>query len=219
MAIQQFRTQEKQLLYATENRMFHIDDLTPEYRKKYGNITDAQYFEYWQGLGAKAYTEGHKWVTSLSNKYRLSLISHNISNPDILSQVMAAQACLELSCAIYRSSIKACMNDYAIPKEIFNHVFQLFDITPVANLWMKALKLTEPKTNDYKLEDIEERNITQGIEQLHEAWSDARMLYGSVLTAANDFSEIFRTKGEQKKTTREIQQILQTAQEYYQNEK
>jgi len=72
-AFKEFKNNERQLLYANENRMFHLADMTPTTRKIYGNITDAQYFEYWQGLGARAYTEGNQWVSSLDNKYRLSL--------------------------------------------------------------------------------------------------------------------------------------------------
>lgn len=206
-AFDAYRENERQLLHANENRMFHIGDLTPETRKKYGDITDSQYFEYWQGLGAKAYTEGHKWVTSLDNKYRLSLIHHDVQNAERLSKVMTAQACLELSCSMYDAAIKACARDWAMPMEVMQHIFQYFSLRKVADIWKRALFLTEPKTETYDLDPIEEQNISHGIQQLEMEWSDPKMLYGSAFTATEDFEEIFRTKGEWKKAMREIGEV------------
>lgn len=202
-----FRDNERQLLHATENRMFHVDDLTPEARKKYGAITDSEYFEYWRGLGQKAYVDGHKWVSSLENKYRLSLIHHKVPHAEILSKVMTAQACLELSCSMYDSAVKTCANDWSIQIDIMHRIFQYFNLRKVSDLWKKALFLTEPMTDTYDLEDVEERNIYQGIEQLEKEWSDPKMLYGSAFIATEYFEEIFRTKGEWKKAMREIEQV------------
>lgn len=65
----------------------------------------------------------------------------------------------------------------------------------------------------YDLEPMEERNIALGIQQLHEAWSDPRLLYGSAMTATVDFDDIFRTKGENKKALREINEVMALAEE------
>ena len=206
-AIEAFHENERQLLHAQENRMFHVGDLTPDGRKKYGDITDGQYFEYWQGLGAKAYTEGHQWVTNLDNKYRLSLIQHGVSHAEILSKVMTAQACLELCCSMYESAIRTCAEDWSIPVDIMQNIFQHFNLRKVADLWKKAMSMTEPKFDTYDLDPIEEKNISQGIVQLEQEWSDPKMLYGSAFTATEDFEEIFRTKGEWKKAMREIGEV------------
>lgn len=206
-AFQEFKNNERQLLYARENRMFHIADLMPETRKKYGDITDSQYFEYWQGLGAKAYTEGHQWVSSLDNKYRLSLLNHGVDNAESMAKVMTAQACLELSCAMYESALNACARDFAFPAKLLNQIFKFFSLRKVADIWKKALYMTAPKTETYDLDEVEEKNISQGIMQLEQEWSDPKMIYGSAFTATEDFEEIFRTKGEWKKSMREIAEV------------
>ena len=207
-AIKTYREQERSMLYARTNRMFHIDDMPASVRKKYGNITDAQYFEYWQGLGARAYTEGKPWLTSLQNKYRLSLLGHDVPNADTLAWVMTAQACLELACKMYETQMRQCVEHYHIPDENLRPVFSLFSMRRTADLWYKAMQLTEPQATRYDLAPIEERNIVLGIQQLHEAWSDPRLIYGSAFTATEDFDDIFRTKGENKKALREINQLL-----------
>lgn len=206
-AFEAFKENERQLLHATENRMFHVEDMIPEGRKKYGDITDGQYFEYWQGLGAKAYTEGHRWVTSLENKYRLSLINHDVQHPEMLCKVMTAQSCLELCCSMYQSAINACADDFHLPLDIMQKIFKYFNLRKIADCWKKALYLTDPQTETYDLEPIEEQNISQGILQLEKEWSDPKMLYGSAFTATEDFEEIFRTKGEWKKAMREIGEV------------
>lgn len=203
-AFTEFKSNEMQLLHSNDNRMFHLDDMSPSVRKKYGNIKDSQYFEYWQGLGENAYTEGHKWVSSLDNKYRLSLVNHGVSYSEIIAKVMTAQACLELSCSMYDSALNSCARDFALPMDIMRKIFKYFSLRKVADIWIKAMFLTAPETEKYDLDELEEKNISQGIMQLEMAWSDPNMIYGSAFSATEDFEEIFRTKGEWKKAMREI---------------
>lgn len=207
-AIKTYREQERELLHARRNRMFHLADMPENIRKKYGDITDAQYFEYWQGLGARAYTEGRPWITSLQNKYRLSLQGHGVEHADILAWVMAAQACLELACTMYEEQIRQCVATWHIPEENLRPVFGLFSMHRTADLWYQAMTQTDRTITTYDLDPIEERNIAMGIRQLHEAWSDPKLIYGSAFTATEDFDDIFRTKGENKKALREINELL-----------
>ena len=207
-AIKVYRQQERELLYARTNRMFHLADMPAEVRKKYGEISDSQYFEYWQGLGARAYTGGRPWLTSLQNKYRLSLQGHSVEHAEILAWVMTAQACLELSCTMYESQLRQSTEVYHIPIENLRPVFDLFSMRKTADLWYQALALTDPVATDYELDPVENRNIALGIRQLQDAWSDPKMLYGAAITATEDFDDIFRTKGENKKALREINERM-----------
>lgn len=53
----EWHTMESALLYPSpgETRFFHVADMPEEARKKYGTMTDAQYFEFWKGTGTLAY--------------------------------------------------------------------------------------------------------------------------------------------------------------------
>ena len=57
-AIKEFHDYERGLKYATQNRMFHLADMNDETRRKYGDITDAEYYEFWKGIGGPAYQKG-----------------------------------------------------------------------------------------------------------------------------------------------------------------
>ena len=212
-AFTMFRQREGQLLHRTTNRFFHVADMTPEVRKKYGNITDAQYFEFWQGLGALAYREGQPLITSLHNKYRLSLLGHGIALPDIVAWPMTAQACLELACTLYNAAVRSCAEEYHLPIGPLRDLFAPFSLRPVADVWNKALTLTDPKADTYDLNEGEKRNIQLGLEQLEELWANPKFLYNSAFTATEDFEDIFRTKGENKKALREIGEIMQETEE------
>lgn len=200
---------ERNLLYTRMNRFFHLEDMTDETRKIYGKISDAEYFEFWQGMGGRAYTDTRPMVTSLWNKYRLSLIKHNIKYPEIFAWSMVAMAALELACKMYESSVRSVANDHKLPVDALNQVFGGFNLRPVADLWRKALEATDPKTNDYELDEMESRNIQFGLIQLEEAWSDPNGIFDMAAGATEDFEEVFRTKGEWKKALRTIKESKQ----------
>lgn len=64
-AINNFNDYERHLLRAQENRMFHMADMSEDVRRKYGDISDDEYYEFWKGVGAIAYGKTKPMVTSL----------------------------------------------------------------------------------------------------------------------------------------------------------
>ena len=64
-----------------------------------------------------------------------------------------------------------------------------------------------PETEPIKLDTLEEKNIDLGRRQLMEAWLDPELLYSSTSETVEDYDEIFRTKGFQKKVLREIAEV------------
>lgn len=202
--INMFRDYERRLIYADENRMFHLADMTPNVRKKYGNITDRQYYDLWAATGTEAYTRTRPLQTSLWNKYRLSLVKHGVNDAEHVAWVMTAMAALELSVSLYNEAIKDCRIGLKIQENILQKVFGQFSLKPISKTWMEALTALAPETDDYELEHIEERNIDMGLKQLCEAWIDTDLIFGSTMAAVEEYQEVFRTKGEQKKAMREI---------------
>lgn len=203
-AMEEFNVYERNLVYAQHNRLFHLADLTPEYRKRYGNITDREYYEYWCGTGATAYAQNKGWINNLWNKYRLSLIRHKIPNEDATAWAMTAMAALRLAECIYRNNIDVCVQDYAIPKALLEEIFGGLNMKNVADRWDAALSLLEPKTEGYELDEDEVKNIQFGLDQLMEKWTDISTLCDALTETTQAYSEVFRTKGEQKKALRKI---------------
>ena len=195
---------EHNLLYADSNRMFHLADMSPEVRKKYGDITDREYYDFWTDTGAMAYQKTRPLVTSLWNKYRLSIEKNGVGDSSHVAWVMVAMAALELAVRMYESAVDECVSGYGLPRHLVEHVFGQFSLKDVARLWRRSLIMLCPGTESIEPDSLDRRNIEMGLVQLSEAWSSTDTLYGSTMDAVEDYDEIFRTKGEQRKAMREI---------------
>lgn len=206
-AVNLFHDYEHNLLRAQINRMFHLADMSENIRRRYGNISDDEYYEFWKGVGAVAYAKTKPMITSLWNKYRLSLQQHGIKDAEHIAWVMTAQAALDLAGAMYESAMKECQTGYNLPRRVLDHVFSQFSLKKVSAAWMKAMMMLAPETEPLKLDPTEEKNIDIGLQQLMEAWMEPELLYSSTSGAVEDFEEIFATKGFKKKVLREIAEV------------
>lgn len=202
-----WKAYECKLKYARENRMFHVDDLTPEHKKKYGDISDTEYFDFWQGCGFTAWEKTKPFITSLQNKYRLSLIQHDIKFPEQIAWVMTGQAALQICCAIWKSNIELCVKDFGLHRNIAEDVFGQFRLDDIAKRWERAMFELSPNAN-YNLDSIEERNIGMGIDQLFKQWAAIPLSLQSYFDTVDDYSEVFRTQGYAKREKKEIRKLL-----------
>ena len=206
-AVNDFNQYERHLLTTQTNRMFHVADMSNDVRRKYGNISDAEYYEFWKGVGGVAYDKTKPLITSLVNKYRVSLVQHDVRDAEHVAWVMTAQAALDLAGAMYESAMKECEKGLELHRKVLDEVFSQFSLKTISKDWMRALILLAPETDPIKLSDVEERNIDLGLQQLMEAWLDPELLYSSASGAVDDFKEIFATKGFVKKVQREIAEV------------
>ena len=208
-AIKEFHDYERGLKYATQNRMFHLADMNEETRRKYGDITDAEYYEFWKGIGGPAYQKTRPMITSLWNKYRLSLVNNNVQDAEHVAWVMTAQAAIDLAGTMYESAMRECMTSYKLPRRWLDQVFGQFSLKRVSKAWMRAMMVLAPETEPIKPSELEEKNIDLGLRQLMEAWLDPDLLYSSTSETVEDYDEIFATRGFQKKVLREIAEVRQ----------
>ena len=206
-ALDEFHDYERRLIHAQQNRMFHMADMSEKTRKIYGNITDREYYDFWAATGDNAYHDSRPLVTSLVNKYRLSLVKHDVRQSDLLAWPMAALACLELARQIYKVTLQVVIDTYNLPRPIVDEVFKQFSLHRVTACWKTALMMTDPKATEYPLDTLEERNIALGIEQLQDAWVDTSKHLTATAKTMINYEEVFRTKGEMKKAIRVIEDL------------
>lgn len=206
-AMEKFHEYERNLIYAREHRMFRLADMAPQTRKRYGDITDRQYYEFWTGCGADAFSKTMPLITSLQNKYRLILLNHGIRECHLVAWAMTAQAALDLAVTMYESAIKQVCNYPGMRERAVRVVFNQFSLQPVADAWRKALQLLEPRCEAIEPTTLESKNLDNGLNQLAEGWTNVAGLFRSVQQSAQDYQEVFRTLGEQKKAMREISEI------------
>lgn len=208
-ALVEFKRYEHQLIYAEENRLFHLDDLTPEQRKRYGNISDREYYEFWCATGASAYSQKRQWVTNLWNKFRLSCINHDVPDASTVAWAMAAEACLLLAVSVHENWMRVGAEDYGIPSLLLTEIFGQLSLAKVERQWSKASSLLEPLTDTYQLTTLEQKNIQLGVDQLQDELVSLAAIHNGMKESIEAYSEVFRTPGEQKKTLRQVAEMLQ----------
>jgi hypothetical protein len=72
--------------------------------------------------------------------------------------------------------------------------------------------LMAPDCDGYKLDSDEERNIAYGLDQLRELWISSDLPFDATIAAVEDYDEdIFRTRGEAKKSMRELAEMREDA--------
>ena len=212
---QEWHAMESTLLYPStgETRFFHVADMPEDARKKYGTMTDAQYFEFWRGTGALAYQKSLPMVTSLQNKFRLSLERHGVKHAQQTAWAMTADAVLQLACETFDRTIRSCHE--ALPHlelSFLENLWKAFSPKRPAETWRKAMLLMAPDCDGYKLDSDEERNIAYGLKQLRELWLSSDLPFDATIRAVEDFDEdIFRTRGEAKKSIRELSEARNDA--------
>lgn len=204
-AVSEYHAYESRLIYAKVNRFFHVPDLAPETRKRFRpDVSDREYYDFWVSIGAQAYEKTLPLVTSLWNKYRVSLIGHNIQQPDIMAWALTGTAALSMADKTFEAMLTTLLEDYQLPKELSRQVFTDFSMRKVHDAWKKACLMTDPASSDYKLNSTEERNIIMGLDQLKDAWLDSHLLSQSVIETVSDYDEIFRSKDTHKKVLQNV---------------
>jgi hypothetical protein len=72
--------------------------------------------------------------------------------------------------------------------------------------------LMAPDCDGYMLDSDEERNIAYGLEQLRELWVSSDLPFDATIAAVEDYDEdIFRTRGEAKKSIHELSEARDDA--------
>jgi hypothetical protein len=201
-AMEEFARYERGLIYALNNRMFHVNDMTDDIRAKYTDISDRDYYDFWASNGGVIYQKTKPMVTSLVNKYRLSLLSHGVKNAEIVAWGLTALAGLDIAVKIWRSAIRTNAREYDFPEKRLYPLFKGLSLEPVAKKWRAAMQRLESTT--YKLESLELKNITQGLVQLAQAWSDPETVFGSAYANTKEWGEVFSDKKAKQNAMREI---------------
>jgi hypothetical protein len=207
--LKMYHDYERRLLNADTNKLFSVKDMEESVRRRYGSgITDRDYYEMWCGYGARVYSATRTTITSLVNKFRLSLASHGIDQAEELAWGLTAQSCLTLSCLIYEYAIGLGVRDFHVNESTIRQLVSQLSLKNITKVWADAMLLAEPKTKGIIISETEERNIYLGLKQLQEEWTDRKLIEESTCQSVDDFAELFRNGKELKITKAGIHQAF-----------
>lgn len=99
---------QRNLIYASENRFFHVADMTEETRSFYAkDMTDEQYYDFWASFGFKAYQDNRPFLTCLVNKLYLVYKKGNVKHAEAAAWSMGAFMSLNVATECHADAIKA----------------------------------------------------------------------------------------------------------------
>lgn len=197
---------QRNLIYTSENRFFHVADMTEETRNFYApGMTDEEYYDFWASFGFKAYQGNKPFLTCLVNKLRLAYEKNGIRNAEAAAWSMGAYMSLSVATECHADAIKAVAKQWGDKQSKWQRLFKAFDLTPVEKLWGSAHKDFFPELARVKFTDGEFENIKMSFNQWAERLVRGKTLVDSRVATVNDFADdIFRTKGCAKKAIREL---------------
>lgn len=195
-------------------RFFRLQDMPDEARRKYGVVTDMQYFEFWEATGALVYQKSQPLIGSLQNKFFLSMRAHGVPYADLVAWGLVAETVLKLAVNIFEQTmcgVNAACEGLLSESQIWQ-IYAPFSLERISAAWQRALVALAPETDDYSLDEAEERNVALGVEQLEELWTSTDLPFDATIKAVYDYSdEIFATKGFAKKAVRELTEMRNDA--------
>lgn len=186
------RDEYEQKLKHSRVRFFDTSDMHDSCRKIFSErFSNDDYFEYWQGFGALAYSRLKPMVEDLRQAYQRVLERYCVADAEVTSHVMAAYAVLLLSVQAFNEtmrSLKVCVS-----MSTRSYVFSPFSMGKVANCWMHAL---EEFNRDALLclDADEDEEIASKIRALH-VIVDPSFVFDSIKHTIGDFNEVFRNNG------------------------
>lgn len=197
---------QRNLIYASENRFFHVADMTDDTHNYYvSGMTDEQYYDFWASFGFKAYQDNKPFLTCLIHKLRLAYEKNHIKNAEAVAWSMGAYMSLSIATECHGYAVKAVADDWEGSLKEWQRLFKSFDLSAVEKLWGDAHRDFFPELDKMEFTDYESQNIKLSFNQWAEKLVRGKTLVKSRVDTVADFADdIFRTKGCAKKAMREL---------------
>lgn len=197
---------QRNLIYTSDNRFFHVADMTEETRNYYAkDMTDEDYYDFWASFGFKAYQDNKQFLTCLVHKLRLFYEAHAVKQAEAAAWSMGAYMSLSVATECHEFVVKAVATDWGGDIRAWRSLFKAFDLATVEKLWGDAHRDFFPELGALVFSDHEFENVRLSFNQ----WA-GRLIKGKTLaksrmdTVADYADDIFRTPGCAKKAIREL---------------
>lgn len=204
-AEEEWQKYERRLKHS-KNGFLSPSRFTVAQRKRYAaDLTQEDYTEYWQCIGGKALQKMQDEINVLINKFRLSIQAHGLPHPETSAYVLATASMFMLSDTVWHKTLARAAHNYSIRPQELTEAFADLSLNRMMLSWGRCVKCMGPVTH---LNETESRNIDLTLEQLVDHWNETDFYVNSVMETVEEFPEIFRTRGEQKKYLRELSEKL-----------
>lgn len=199
-ALQKFKDYEA-ILQCDEHRgLFDLKNLTPEARKKYGSITNQDYYEYWCAVGGSAYMLSKDKMQEITDALTEHLNTEGYNHTDILAKLLLASTCMEHAILCVDGIIEAGCRDVRLSVADGKKFYSVLSLRPVHTAWQKAISTLEPSIGDMLVPE----HVYKHYDGLGELWRSEEFIINCIRKTSVDYEEIFRNKTELRKLKSEL---------------
>lgn len=203
----EFNAYERTLIYGEAfDGFYDLAKMPPEYRKCFGNISNREYYELWFAVGTNVYEKTYPFVSCLVNKFKLSFLSKYKDNATVAAWLWATIVCFRISHTIFQLITKTLAQKSGIAESRMNKMFSSFSLSRISQAWADAGGAFMPNFS-CNLNEISSSNVVYGVEDLITKWSSKDTIFASIHKAFNDYDEVWRTPGEQKRAEAIIEKL------------
>lgn len=199
-ALQKFKEYEAVLQCDEHKGLFNLEELIPEARKKYGDITNQEYYEYWCAVGGPAYMLSKDKMKAITDALTTHLSTEGYSHTDILAKLLLASACMEHAILCVDGIIEAGCRDVQLSVSEGMKFYSVLSLRPVHAAWQKAVFTLEPTLGDMTVPE----HVYRHYDGLGELWRSEQFVIACIRKASEDYEEIFRNKTELRKLKSEL---------------
>ena len=198
---------ERKLKY-DPNGLFAIKGLPAHVRELYAEgVCAGDYFDFWTGLGSRAYRVTKPYVSALTHKYYRSLVSHGVKDAEYLAKGLTACAALALAVKTYEMAIQTECGRFGVPERFAHQHFSDLSLRRVELAWADALAELEPRAVQDVLSEDEVRNIHLSIDDIERRWHDFDNYKETMSDTADAFSDMFRSDEVREKVMRATREM------------
>lgn len=155
------------------------------------DVTSEELFDYWRTIGCEGYLQILPFYTCLENKVRQMIIKNDTSYNEEASGLinvcyLATAFNFILKRSVHQLEVQA--------RYRFENEFANYSMKPLAHL-CDRLGAAVFGSAHLMMEELMVNNISHGITDILDRWSDYRTPMRNAMIVTTDFPELFRTKG------------------------
>lgn len=181
-----------------ELKLFNMEGFNGEYREQFQkDLTDEEYFEFWQGLGGETWAKYKNYIMSMAYKWQRYLERVGARDAKVLSLVMATNEMLSF-CAIGFQTV--CDHEAAslpLMNMKVHRIFQALDPAPVQQAWHRMCQAIVGHLPD--MTDTERNDVRLSIDSVSQYLIDPLIIKQLEIDTVRQYAEVFGNRAKQSK--------------------
>ena len=176
-------------------RIFHVADFPKGVQMLYReDITDEDFYDFWEGQGLVAHSKNKQLIDSLIWKFRKYYEKRGVRCAEVLSLLTAGETLIRMCVVQYHERLRTFREMFGYNKENVHSCFEMLDLTRAAHVWHTAVKPLCHNVENIILEALNEHNVVLGLHQLMEEMTLTKKVFEITRENVVGNPEVFRSK-------------------------